>query len=310
MNRDRVAFLFLNIGHFFDHLLVLIFATVAALALAAEWNMSYGALIPYATPGFIAFGLFALPAGWIADKWSREGMMVIFFLGIGLSALMTALAQTPVQIGAGLLAIGVFAAIYHPVGLAMVVHGRTKTGMPLAVNGVFGNMGVAAAALLAGVLTRQFVVRRRGEEAMDSLKPYLNGMSIIGLLFTLIVMFALKGDLILEQPMIVVDMAIPMTIFFVVMFFAALLISSRLRFPYGDAVAVAFNSTGRDFEIAIALAITAFSPTVALATVVGPLIEVPIMLALVWSAIRLRPRLFPGQPDTSTAAEAEPAQPG
>jgi MFS family permease len=152
VNRDRIAFLFLNLGHFFDHLLVLIFATVAALALAAEWNMSYGALIPYATPGFIAFGLFALPAGWIADKWSREGMMVIFFLGIGLSALMTALAQTPVQIGAGLLAIGVFAAIYHPVGLAMVVHGRTKTGMPLAVNGVFGNMGVAAAALLAGVL--------------------------------------------------------------------------------------------------------------------------------------------------------------
>ncbi len=147
--------------------------------------------------------------------------------------------------------------------------------------------------LAAGVLTRQYVVRRRGEVAMESLKPYLNGLSIVGLLFTLIVMFALKGDLILEQPMIVVDMAIPMSIFFVVMFFAALLISSRLRFAYGDGVAVAFNSTGRDFEIAIAIAITAFSPTVALATVVGPLIEVPIMLALVWSAIRLRPRLFP-----------------
>jgi MFS family permease len=152
VNRDRIAFLFLNLGHFFDHLLVLIFATVAALALAAEWNMSYGALIPYATPGFIAFGFCALPAGWIADKWSREGMMVIFFLGIGLSALLTALAQSPLQIGAGLLAVGVFAAIYHPVGLAMVVHGRTRTGMPLAVNGVFGNMGVAAAALIAGFL--------------------------------------------------------------------------------------------------------------------------------------------------------------
>ena len=79
--------------------------------------------------------------------------------------------------------------------------------------------------LVAGVLTRQYVVRRRGEEAMDSLKPYLNGLSIVGLLFTLIVMFALKGDLILEQPTIVVDMAIPMTIFFVIMFFAALLLS-------------------------------------------------------------------------------------
>ena len=148
--------------------------------------------------------------------------------------------------------------------------------------------------LVAGVLTRQLVVRRRGEAAMEELKPYLSGLSIVGLLFTLIVMFALKGDLIVEQPLIVVEMAIPMTIFFVTMFFAALYIGSRLRFPYGDGVAVAFNSTGRDFEIAIAIAITAFSPTVALATVVGPLIEVPVMLALAWSAMRLRPRWFPG----------------
>ena len=141
---------------------------------------------------------------------------------------------------------------------------------------------------------------------MDSLKPYLNGLSILGLLFTLIVMFALKGDLILEQPSIVVEMAIPMTIFFAVMFFVALLIGSRLRFPYGDGVAVAFNATGRDFEIAIAIAITAFSPTVALATVVGPLIEVPIMLTLVWSAIRLRQRLFPYQAGTGPQSGLEP----
>jgi ACR3 family arsenite transporter len=162
--------------------------------------------------------------------------------------------------------------------------------------------------LAAGVLTRQVVVRQRGQAAMDALKPYLNGLSIVGLLFTLIVMFALKGDLILEQPTIVLEMAIPMSIFFVAMFFVALLISSRLRFPYGDGVAVAFNSTGRDFEIAIAIAITAFSPTVALATVVGPLIEVPIMLALVWSAMRLRPRLFPDRAGAQPASQLEPTR--
>jgi ACR3 family arsenite transporter len=105
-------------------------------------------------------------------------------------------------------------------------------------------------------------------------------------------MFSLKGDLILSRPMIVVEMAIPMAIFFVVMFFVVLFVGSRLRFNYKDAVAVAFNSTGRDFEIAIAIAITAFSPTVALATVVGPLIEVPVMLTLVWGAMRLERRLF------------------
>ena len=82
-------------------------------------------------------------------------MMVIFFIGIGFASMLTALAETPLQIGAGLFAIGCFAAIYHPVGLAMVVHGRVKTGVPLAVNGIFGNMGVASAALIAGLMIDQ-----------------------------------------------------------------------------------------------------------------------------------------------------------
>ena len=149
--------------------------------------------------------------------------------------------------------------------------------------------------LLLGVLTRMAVVRRRGEAGMEALKPMLNGISIAGLLFTLIVMFALKGDLILQRPGIVLELAIPMTIFFAGVFFTVLLVGARLGFSYQDGVAVAFNSTGRDFEIAIAIAITAFSPTVALATVVGPLIEVPVMLFLVWSAMHLA-RIFRSAP--------------
>ena len=152
MPRGRLNFLFLNVGHFLDHLFMLIFATVAALRLAGEWGMSYAALIPYATPGFVAFGICAIPAGWIADKWSREAMMVVFFVGIGASSIATALADSPLGIALGLFAIGVFAAIYHPVGLALVVEGRERTGIPLAINGVFGNLGVAAAALLTGLL--------------------------------------------------------------------------------------------------------------------------------------------------------------
>ena len=150
MPRTRLHFVFLNAGHFLDHFFMLIFATVAALRLAGEWGMSYAALIPYATPGFIAFGVAALPAGWLADKWSREGMIVIFFLGIGASSILTALAGSPLEIALGLTAIGLFAAIYHPVGLALVIQGREKTGVPLAINGVFGNLGVASAALLTG----------------------------------------------------------------------------------------------------------------------------------------------------------------
>lgn len=149
--------------------------------------------------------------------------------------------------------------------------------------------------LVAGILTRFLGVKRRGEEWFHKLKFYLDTMSIVGLLFTLVVMFALKGDLILEKPFLIVQMAIPMTLFFWTMFVIVYLTGWKLGLNYKDAVAVGFNSTGRDFEIAIAIAITAFNPTVALATVIGPLIEVPVMLALVWFAKKTEFKLFQGR---------------
>ena len=76
---NRLEFFFLNLGHLYDHLFILIYAAVAALALPAAFDLSYAELILYATPGFIAFGAFALPAGWLADRWSRRGMMIVFF---------------------------------------------------------------------------------------------------------------------------------------------------------------------------------------------------------------------------------------
>jgi MFS family permease len=148
--RERLHFLLLNVGHFLDHLFTLIFATVAALALTREWGVGYKDLLIYATPGFFAFGVFALPAGWLADRWSRDGMMSVFFIGIGLASIATAFARTPLEIATGLFVVGVFAAIYHPVGLAIVVQKWKGTGMRIAVNGVWGNLGVASAALVTG----------------------------------------------------------------------------------------------------------------------------------------------------------------
>lgn len=149
--------------------------------------------------------------------------------------------------------------------------------------------------LLLGVLTRHYGVKKWGEATFEKkFKPALQSMSIIGLLFTLVVMFALKGDLIVDEPKVILLVAMPITIFFVVMFVGTYLLGWKLGFNYGDSVAVAFNTTGRDFEIAIAIAITAFTPTVALATVVGPLIEVPVMIALVAFARNTRQRLFEG----------------
>jgi ACR3 family arsenite transporter len=146
--------------------------------------------------------------------------------------------------------------------------------------------------LIAGILTRFLGVKRRGEEWFHKLRFYLDTLSIVGLLFTLVVMFALKGDLILEKPFFIVKLAVPMTLFFWAMFVMVYLTGWKSGLNYQDAVAVGFNSTGRDFEIAIAIAITAFNPTIALATVIGPLIEVPVMLALVWFAIHTEMKLF------------------
>jgi len=130
---------------------MLIFATVAALTLSGEWGMSYAELLVYGTPGFAAFALCALPMGMLADRWGRDQMMIVFFLGIGLSSILTSFAQTPLQMGAGLLCIGIFGAIYHPVGLAIVTARWKKTGMRLALNGIWGNLGVGCAALITGV---------------------------------------------------------------------------------------------------------------------------------------------------------------
>jgi MFS family permease len=154
MTTPNVRLLYLNLGHFLDHLFMLLYAT-AVITMALEFDWSYGELLALATPAFIAFGAGALPAGWLGDRWSRDGMMIIFFIGIGSASILTGLASGPLMIGAGLTLIGIFASIYHPVGIAMVADGAgDKTGWRLGVNGVFGNMGVAfAAPVAAGLAT-------------------------------------------------------------------------------------------------------------------------------------------------------------
>ena len=146
---------FINLGHFLDHLSMLVFPTVV-IALARDWERPYSELLPLTLGGFIAFGAFALPAGWLADHWSRYKMMLVFFFGIGASLFVTGLASSPWQIGLGLTVIGVFAAIYHPVGIAMLVAAPTKLGSALGWNGLWGNLGLAAAALIAGALMDQW----------------------------------------------------------------------------------------------------------------------------------------------------------
>ena len=142
---------FLNLGHLLDHLVMLVFPT-AVVALGREWGRPYSELLPLALGGFIAFGAFAIPAGWLADHWSRYRTMVIFYFGIGVSLFLTGFSQSPWHIAAGLTLTGAFAAIYHPVGIAMLVASPGKMGRTLGWNGLWGNLGLAAAALLTGAL--------------------------------------------------------------------------------------------------------------------------------------------------------------
>jgi MFS family permease len=151
MNSPGRVITFVNAAHFIDHYSMLIFAA-AVIVMGPALGMAYSELLPYATPGFIAFGAGSLLTGWLGDRWSRRHMMVIFFIGIGLSMISVGFVQTPAQLGAALLAIGLFASIYHPVGTAMIVSYADKLGREMGLNGVWGNLGVASSALVTGVV--------------------------------------------------------------------------------------------------------------------------------------------------------------
>jgi MFS family permease len=151
MNNSRWLVPFLNLGHLLDHLVMLVFPT-AVIALGRQWDRPYSELLPLALGGFIAFGAFAIPAGWLADHWSRYRMMVVFYFGIGASLFITGFATAPWQIAVGLTVTGMFAAIYHPVGIAMLVAAPKNLGMALGWNGLWGNLGLAFAAIVSGAL--------------------------------------------------------------------------------------------------------------------------------------------------------------
>lgn len=144
---------FINTAHAIDHLVMLIFPTVV-IALSREFGMSYGELLPLSLGGFIAFGAFSLPAGWLGDRWSRHKMMALFFFSTGITCILTGMTNTPTQMAVMLTVLGVCAAIYHPIGNAMLAGlDPAKMGKTMGINGLWGNFGVASAALVAGALT-------------------------------------------------------------------------------------------------------------------------------------------------------------
>ncbi len=151
MNSPARVIGFVNAAHFIDHYSMLIFAA-AVIVMGPALGMAYSELLPYATPGFVAFGAGSLLTGWLGDRWSRRHMMVVFFIGIGVSMIAVGLVQSPLALGGALLSIGLFASIYHPVGTAMIVSYADRLGREMGLNGVWGNLGVASSALVTGVI--------------------------------------------------------------------------------------------------------------------------------------------------------------
>jgi MFS family permease len=148
----RSVALLLNVAHAFDHLFLLIFATAVA-AIAADFGFSrWEDLMPYGVGAFLMFGLGSLPAGKLGDSWGRRPMMLVFFFGMGASALLAAATQNAWQLAAALSLMGAFSAIYHPVGIPMLVQGAKKPGATIGINGLSGNLGIAGAALATGFL--------------------------------------------------------------------------------------------------------------------------------------------------------------
>jgi len=144
---------FINLAHFFDHFFLLIFPT-AALALAPAWGMTYAQVLIFGTPLYAMFALGTLPSGWLGDRVDRMKLMILFFVGCGVSGLLIALSTGPLTLMTGLGFLGLFTSLYHPVGLAHVTDIGKRTGRALAINGIFGNMGLAAAALITGILAK------------------------------------------------------------------------------------------------------------------------------------------------------------
>ncbi len=141
----------LTISHFLDHFVMLIFAK-AAFDSAVFFSVTYAEIILYGTLGLVLFGAAAPIASILAERYSRRLLLIIFPLGVGCSSILAGLSQNLVHLSIFLTLIGLFASIYHPVGIAMLMKNKANLGFRLGLNGVWGNMGVAAAPLITGVL--------------------------------------------------------------------------------------------------------------------------------------------------------------
>lgn len=153
---QRITTSLLNLGHALDHMVLLIFAT-AVTRIAEDFGIArWEDLMPYSVAAFFFFGVGSLPAGKLGDHWGRRSMIVLYFVGLGASAILVSHASSPAMLAVALGLLGAFAAIYHPVGVPMLVQNAKKPGWTIGVSGLCGNLGIALAAAVTGYLVQYF----------------------------------------------------------------------------------------------------------------------------------------------------------
>lgn len=243
--------------------------------------------------GYIFFEVILLNLGLITPDAARYLWTGLILLGVAPCIAMV-LVWTDLAKGNGPLGIVLMAwnsiiqVITTPFYIALLVGTYIAIDIFLIGQSVLLYLGLP---LLFGVITRREVIKHRGEPWLkEKLLPYFGAMQLVALLFTMVVMFSLKGGVILDNPNLIWQMAIPVVLFFFLLYNLVFYTCRRFGYNYEDSSTMGFHCTGRNFELAIAIALTAFAamPMVAVSTVVGPLIEIPVMLTIVWLSLRRR----------------------